>query len=178
MTKVKAANSFAVRLADRNTDPNNFYKERLLNYVKTHFPKFTIAGENPPPVGRGVEYASHGNALTFGTAKTHDVEWVERPEYLCEKGYAPIYDIVKDWNKITERLGQLYAERYPAPRRLSNGMEVEYFKNFVKVGYNRVSYSDLDTILALYYGIAPKVKVTTITFTNDDVREMYFNLRG
>ena len=127
----------------------------------------TVSGKVPPRVARGVEYASHGNLLTFGTSKTHDVEWIERPSYACEKGYSPVYNLVSDWNKITDRLEKLNEERYPSRLRLSNGMEVEFFKNFVKVGYNRVEYKD-------FYRTST---FATILLTASDIEALYFSLQ-
>lgn len=165
----KANNSFAVEIPSRDTDPNLFYKKELLALIAKKYPNFTIAGKVPPTVRRGVEYASHGNLLTFGTSKTHDVEWVERPGFACEKGYAPILNLVKDWNKITARLEALNNERYPAKLKLSNGTEVEFFDNFVKVGYNRVSYADVRYA-------TPRVAALNIFFSNSDIEAMYWSL--
>lgn len=163
----KAINSFAVEIPSRDTDPNLFYKKELLALIAEKYPQFTVSGKNPPVIRRGVEYASHGNLLTFGTSKTHDVEWVERTGYACEKGYAPVYNLVKDWKAITNRLNNLYNEKYPAKMRLSNGTEVEFFDNFVKVGYKRVSYTDIRTA---------KVEALNIFFSNRDIEAMYFSL--
>jgi hypothetical protein len=163
----KANNSFAVEIPSRDTDPNLFYKKELLALIAKNYPEFTVSGKTPPVVRRGVEHASYGNLLTFGTSKTHDVEWVERTGYACEKGYAPVYNLVKDWKKITSRLEDLNNERYPAKLRLSNGLDVEFFDNFVKVGYNRVSYSDIR---------ATKVSALNIFFSNSDIEAMYWSI--
>lgn len=169
----KANNSFAVVIPGRDTDPNLFYKQNLLKEIAAKYPNFTISGKNPPVVTRGVEHAGYGNLLTFGTAKTHDIEWVERVTYACEKGYAPIYDLVKDWDKIMDRLGKLYEERYPSRFHVSNGMEVEFFKNFVKIGYNRVDYKDLHK-----YGVTNLSVLFNIILTKDDIAALYFATRG
>jgi len=163
----KANNSFAVEIPSKQVDPNNFYKKELLNLIAKKYPELTVSGKVPPMVARGVEYASHGNLLTFGTAKTHDVEWVERPSFACEKGYAPVYNLVKDWDKITNRLEKLYNELYPRGLRLSNGMDVEFHKNFVKVGYQRVSYDRVNVL---------SVRSLGFYLTNDDIVNMYFGI--
>lgn len=164
----KANNSFAVVIPNVTTDPNLFYKKELFELIKKNYPEFTVSGQVPPAVRRGVEHASHGNLLTFGTAKTHDIEWVERPSYACEKGYVPVYDLVQDWNKITNRLEKLYKELYPGNLRLDNGMEVEFHKNFVKVGMQRVSYDRVNIL---------RVSKIGMIFTNEDIEAMYFNLQ-
>lgn len=170
----KANNSFAVEIPNRTTDPNLFYKKELLALIAAKYPEFTVSGKNPPVVARGVEYASHGNLLTFGTSKTHDIEWVERPSYACEKGYAPIFDLVKDWNKITSQIEKLHEELYPSRLRMSNGMEVEFFKNFVKIGYDRVAYKDL----ANYYKATPKLtSIINIILTKADIEALYYSTR-
>jgi hypothetical protein len=169
----KARNSFAVILPSVANDPQMFYKEQLLNHIRKNFPEFTISGEVPPTVRRGVEYATHGTLLTFGTAKTHDVEWVERPTYACEKGYTPVLDLTKDWDKIIARLNDLCEERYPKNPVLSNGMEVEVHKNFVKLGYNYVSRAEYDRLRGAI--VVRKVR-TNIVLNNDDIATLYFSM--
>ncbi len=162
----KANNSFVVEIPNVSTDPNFLYKKELLKHIEANYPHMTVSGKTPPVVRRGVDQASYGNLITFGTSKTHDIEWVERPAYACEKGYAPVYNLVKDWNKITNRLAQLNDELYPSNLNLSNGTEVEFHKNFVKVGYKRVSYND----------VRFKVTLASLIFSNEDIEAMYFNL--
>jgi len=162
----KAINSFAVELPNASTDPNFLYKKELLKHIESNYPNMTVSGQNPPAVRRGVNHASYGNLLTFGTSKTHDIEWVERPSYACEKGYTPVYNLTKDWNKITRKLKELNDELYPENLHLSNGTEVEFHKNFVKVGYKRVSYDN----------VRFKVTLASLIFSNEDIEAMYFNL--
>jgi len=163
-----ANNSFAVEIPTRDMDPNLFYKKELLTLITNKYPHFTVSGKVPPAINRGVEYASHGNLLTFGTAKTHDVEWVERPGYVCEKGYAPIFNLVKDWNKIVSRLDALNDELYPKKLKLSNGMDVEFFENFVKIGYNRVAYKANS-----FVGYWPSA--LSVLLSNDDIEALFYN---
>jgi len=144
---------FAVELAEGST--GRFYKQGLMDKVINKYPWLTVAGLDDPftlksgkPL-RGVEYAGAGNVLTFGTAKNHDVNWVQRADYARERGYAPVLDIVKDWNKITAKLDAFAAERKPKPVYSNsyyiqptastfyvNGQKVEVFENFFKIGYN------------------------------------------
>jgi len=169
----KANNSFAVEIPSRATDPNLFYKKELLALIASKYPEFSVSGKNPPVIARGVEYASHGNLLTFGTSKTHDVEWVERPTYACEKGYSPIFDLVKDWNKIVNKIADLHEERYPSRLRISNGMEVEFFKNFVKIGYERVPYNEVGNFRA----IPNLAAMFNIVLTKADIEALYYSTR-
>lgn len=108
-------NSFAVNLTGKNNSTTEFYYNQLLKKVRSYRSQgLTVAGDDFPPLkkGRGVELAGRGNLMTVGTAKNHDVEWIERPEYACEKGIDPVYDLVKDWNKISTALDNYVDEKY------------------------------------------------------------------
>jgi hypothetical protein len=149
--------SFAVALAAGST--GKFYKQGLIEKLNK-YPWLTAAGLDSPfytPSGReirGIEHAGESNLLTFGTAKSHDVNWVKRPDFAREKGYAPVYDIVKDYGTILAKLDAFAQARKPKP--VYNpyyttyntttyggptvlyvaGQKVEVYDNFVKVGYN------------------------------------------
>lgn len=144
---------FAVVLPSKTQDPNGFYKRGIVDILKNKYPHLTVAGLDNPDVKRGIQYAGPGNLLTFGTAKNHDVNWVERPDYAREKGYSPVYDLIKDWNTVTakidmfarekRRLQELEARnRYasynsyygPVTIDLGNNVKVQVFDSFIKVG--------------------------------------------
>jgi hypothetical protein len=158
--------SFAVALPTKNEDPNNFYKTGLVEEilkVRNQYPGFTVAGIDDPVVKRGIEHASHGNLLTIGTAKTHDVEWVERPNYAREKGYAPVLDIRKDWSKIVARLKKYAEEHHGATEvTLSGGRRAIIHRDFIKIGYKLYTYADFAAVTGL---------------TPADIKTLYFNLK-
>ena len=165
--------SFVVTLPNKADDPNNFYKEGLVKEImkiRENYPGFTVAGIDRPDVRRGIEFASNNHAITIGTAKKHDVEWVERPNYMREKGYAPIFDIRKDWTKVVNRLKAYAEEHYGATTvNLSAGREAIIHRNFVKIGYKVYSYNELRG-LALVGPLA-------VHLTPADIRALYFNLK-
>lgn len=158
--------SFVVELPTKNEDPRNFYKRGLLEEVlkiRNEYPGFTVAGIDAPDVKRGVEHASHGNLLTVGTAKTHDVEWVERPNYAREKGYNPVLDIRKDWKEITTKLKAYAEDKYGATEvTLSGGRRAIIHRDYIKIGYKLYSYAEFAEV----YGLTPA-----------DIKTLYFNLK-
>lgn len=114
-----ANDKFIVKLPTATQDNIGFYKQGLINKIQRDYPWLTIAGLDDPfytPKGNrinGVEYAGADNVLTFGTAKFHDVNWVKRADYAREKGYNPVYDLVKDWNTVTGKLHTFAMNRKP-----------------------------------------------------------------
>jgi hypothetical protein len=135
-------NSFAVRLNNPGSRTDAFYKERLLAEARKN--GLSIAGEDRPYVTHGVDYATSGNLITVGTADNHDVEWVRRPEYLCERGVKPIYDIVEDWNTIVSSMRTYAEEKYGM--RLGNGKKVTFHKDFVKIGTDIITNYEIGYI--------------------------------
>ena len=86
-----------------NNRTAKFYRDNILRNAREL--NLTIAGEDFPPVHSGiVDDAGYGNLLTVGTAPKHDLEWIRRPEFACEKGYKPIYDIIEDYNEIIKNM--------------------------------------------------------------------------
>ena len=166
MTNNKTKFAFVVELPSADRDPQNFYKrgfvEELLK-TRAQYPTFTIAGIDAPDVRRGIEFASNGNLLTVGTAKTHDAEWVERPNFAREKGYEPVFDLVKDWKKVTDRLKK-YAEEVHGNTivDLSGGRKAIIHRDFIKIGYKCYSYAEFGGM----FGLTP-----------NDIKTIYFNLK-
>ena len=143
--------NFAVELPTRAQDPSGFYKKGLIEKLTKNYPWLTVAGLDSPystnsgRTIRGVDHAGPGSVITFGTAKNHDVNWVERPDYVREKGYTPVYNIVKDWSTVVSRLDAFAQAKKPVYRPVYKttsvvytiaGMPVEVFDNFIKIGYN------------------------------------------
>lgn len=156
MTK-NTAYSFAVQLPTKEQDPNNFYKKGLMDLVKTA-PWLTVDGQNPPPTRSGIDEATHGNLITFGTADKHDVSWIRRPDYARERGITPVLDLVKDWNTVVAKFQDFAKSKNPYTT-LSNGAKVTFHKNYVKVGYHAYPYADVQVvfsnadIIAMYLGL-------------------------
>jgi hypothetical protein len=157
MSSKNTANSFVIEVGTVDQDPNLFYKKGFMAELKK-YPWLTVSGQNPPPVGRGVEYASHGNLITVGTADKHDVEWIERPNYARERGLTPVLNLVKDWNTITAKL-KTYADSKMG-YTTEAGAKVTFHPNYVKVGFKAYPYTDAQLV-----------------FTNADIINMYFGLK-
>lgn len=158
MTKNRP-NSFAVELPNKAQDPNNFYKKGLMAELKK-YPWLTVDGQNPPPTASGIDEATHGNLITFGTADKHDVSWIRRPDYARERGINPIFDLVKDWNTVVDKLKTFADSKKPVTMKLSNGCQATFHKNYVKVGYNALPYADVQVV-----------------FTNADIVALYLSLQ-
>lgn len=133
-----------------NTRQNNstmdFYKRQFLQNARDL--GLTISGENPPRVKSGIEEAGHGNILTVGTSSKHDVEWIRRPQYACEKGRTPVLDIVDDWNEVNRLLLRYFEEKYQM--KLRSGATATVHDGFVKIGTEIVTFDELKKILNYY----------------------------
>ena len=156
-------NAFAIELPALNVDPQGFYKKGLVEILTSDkYKKLTIAGIDLPTVIRGIQHAGPGNLITIGTAKNHDVEWIERPNFAREKGYNPVYDLVADWKTVTNKLDVYYNEKYPKNYNFTGayGANVQVFDGFVKIGdniypwenkTNTLSARDIEVITAQLY---------------------------
>lgn len=109
----------------------------------------SVSGDGTAPVGRtygDIRNVEKGNQITFGTSSRFDVNWTRRDEYFCQKGYAPVYDIVKDWNKIDKAMKQ-FAEQKKAIK-LNDGTNIRFHARFCVVDGRVVRY-EKDQVLAL-----------------------------
>jgi len=122
-----------------NNRTAKFYMDRVMEHVNEL--GLTTAGEDFPPVKSPVDEAGFGNLLTVGTAPNHDVEWIRRPEFACEKGYKPVYDIIEDYNDIVKKLIQYAEEKNTI--NLRYGGKVTFHDGFIKVGIEIVTYDEL-----------------------------------
>lgn len=141
MTKTK----FVVDMTKAETDRTaRFYKERIIENARKW--NLTLAGEDFPPVRSGIQQAGMGNLLTVGTAPNHDMEWIRRPEFACEKGYKPVYDIVEDYNTIVQELFKYAQEKNKI--RLISGTKVSFHDGFVKIGEEIVTNDELENLVS------------------------------
>ena len=143
--------TFVVQLPSIAQDKNYYYKKTFVKNIITKYPWLTIAGIDAPftlKSGRelrGIDHAGAEHLLTFGTAKNHDINWVQNANYACGRGYNPVYNLLTDWNKIESELAAFAAARKPAPKYVTRetgssfyagGQKVEVYDNFFKIGYN------------------------------------------
>ena len=116
------------------------YVKRLVE--KAQDLNLTVSGDNTAPVGKrlgDIRNAQKGDQITFGTSSRFDMNWVARDEYFCQKGFAPVYDIVKDWNKIEKALKQFADQK----KKLNtvNGNDVRFHARFMVVDGRIVPYN-------------------------------------
>lgn len=138
-------NSLVIDMSKTITNATaDFYKREFLKNARNL--GLSIAGEDIPPVLSGIEEAGMGNLLTVGTADNHDVEWIRRPQFACERGLKPVYDIVDDWNEIQEALVKFYEEKYGL--RTKDGAKITIHDGYVKVGYHIITDDTLAEVIA------------------------------
>lgn len=147
--------SFAVKLGKGNA--GRIYKQALIDTINKKYPYLSMAGLDAPFYTnsgreiRSIEYAGSNNYLTFGTSKTHDVNWSNN-SYSEYPGYVPAFDIIKDWSRIVNKL-DAFAQAKKAKNSYSNtyyqhstgdvvyvgGQKVEIYDAFIKIGLHIIS---------------------------------------
>lgn len=99
----------------------------------------TVSGDGTAAVkGGDITEARKGDLISVGSSSRFDVNWIKRPQYFCQKGYAPVYDIVKDWDKIEKGLKQ-FAENKRIMKTL-DGQEIRFHSRFAVVDGRVVPY--------------------------------------
>ncbi len=116
-----------------------FYRDRIAEAAEKL--GLTISGRNYPPIRRGISHCSKGNLMTVGSAITHDVEWIERLGYAAEKGIEMVFDGVKEYDVILDKMSEYAEKKYGY--RLRTGSKVTFHKGFVKVDHVIIPNSDL-----------------------------------
>jgi len=188
---------FAVVLPSAQLDNTGFYKKGLMDKIINKYPWLTVAGLDEPSylqsgrALRGVEFAGAGNVITFGTAKSHNVNWIERADYAREKGIAPVYDLIKDWNTVVSKLDAFAIARKPAPAYRNTcygcsgcsyynsqptgskfyvgGQLVEVFDGFIKIGYNIIPRT---ASVSSFYGFTP-AQLRTVESVIITIKNLY-----
>lgn len=100
----------------------------------------TVSGDGTAPTkGGDITQAQKGDQITIGSSTRFDVNWTKRDQYFCQKGYAPVYDIVKDWNKIEKALKQFADQK----KKLNtvNGNDIRFHARFMVVDGRVVPYN-------------------------------------
>lgn len=136
--------SFAITSKKALTEATaRFYFNEFLKECRKR--GLSISGEDYPAVRRGIEYIRLGHTMTVGTSGTHDVDWIERDGFVCERGLKPIYDLVEDWNVIVKKLAD-YAES--KAMRTVGGRKITFHAGFVMVGDEIIPNEDFAKIVA------------------------------
>lgn len=99
----------------------------------------TVSGDGTAPVkGGDITEARKGDIISFGSSSRFDMNWIKRDQYACKKGVAPVYDAVKDWNKIEKAIKQ-FADQKKTLRTL-DGQEIRFHSRFMVVDGRVIPY--------------------------------------
>ena len=118
-----------------------FYKDQLIKNAKAA--GLTVA--EYPYVRRGIDEAGAGNVLSFFTSDKFDMDWGQRPQFYCERGIKPVYDLVDDWNEVNAALVKGADVKYGL--RTKDGAKITVHKDFIKVGHHVVTNETLAEII-------------------------------
>jgi len=170
-------NKFAVKLPSFLNDINLLYKTNLVNTIIDKYPHLTMAGiDTPYETSRGneingIENAKPNDYITFGTSRTHDVNWMSKGEedtfnYLNRTG-VPVYDLQKDYGKVMYNLDKFATANKPKETcncDYCNYNKVQKFDAFTKVGYTIIPTPKITpTYCYGYFNPYYTVRVTTIS---------------
>lgn len=98
----------------------------------------TVSGDGTNPVkGGDITQATKNSIISFGSSTRFDVNWMRRDEYACKRGVTPVYDAVKDWNKIEKAMKQ-FADQKKATN--FGGTNIRFHAKFMVVDGRIVPY--------------------------------------
>jgi hypothetical protein len=176
--------NFAVQLPTSREDRFGFKKIAFVETMIKFFPWLTVAGIDSPftingKTIKGIDYAPAGTVLTFGTSKTHDVNWIENVNYLKDADRIPTYDLNTESIGALKHL-QMFAESikpktpsknnyystYSRCLLCSNLIDVEEFASCTKIGYNIIPKAIAFPIFCSYR--KPQY-ITELTITIEDI---------
>lgn len=99
----------------------------------------TVSGDGTAPVkGGDIRQAEKNSIISFGSSSRFDVNWMRRDQYACKSGVAPVYDAVKDWNKIEKAMKQ-FADKKKAIN-LQDGSVIRFHSRFMVIDGKVVPY--------------------------------------
>lgn len=111
----------------------------------------TVCGDGTNKTRLDITQVRKGDQITVGSSPNFDVNWVKRDQYFCQKGYAPVYDIVKDWNKIEKALKQ-FADQKKRMYTL-DGTDIKFHARFMVIDGKVVPY-EKSQVIALVPAVA------------------------
>lgn len=174
--------NFFVKLPSAVVDPRGYYKRGLVENINK-YPWLKVAGLDAPftttngKTIRGINYAGPDQLITFGTAKNHDVNWVENGDYARKKGYMPVYDLEKDYALVLSKLDAFAQARKPRPTYTTaylrgtsdtfyvSGQRVEVYDNYIKIGMNIIPRNVNIGRTVAYYTPAQVEAIRTVFVT-------------
>jgi len=176
--------NFTVTLPTNKQDKFGLKKTAFVETVIAACPWLTVAGIDTPfknILGRdikGVDYAPAGSHLTFGTSKTHDVNWIEDLDYLKDGHNMPNYDLMTETSGALKHLALFAQNHKPAKKEFDiysshsscplcgNITDVEEFASCTKVGYTIVPKA---IKYPTFYSIRKPQYVTEYTITIENI---------
>ena len=176
--------NFTVTLPTKKQDRFGLKKAAFVETIISACPWLTVAGIDTPYkniLGRdikGVDYAPAGTHLTFGTSKTHDVNWVEDLNYLKDGHNMPNYDLMTETSGALKHLAMFASNNKPTTssnNRYStyatcplcgNITDVEEFASCTKIGYAIIPKA---IAFPSFYSIHKPQYVTEYTITIENI---------
>ena len=108
----------------------------------------TVSGDGTAPVkGGDITEATKNSIVTFGSSSRFDVNWMRRDQYACKKGVAPVYDVVKDWDKIEKAMKQ-FADQKKAIKTL-DGTNIRFHSRFMVVDGRVIPYDRNEIVVSM-----------------------------
>ena len=92
----------------------------------------TVSGDGTAvEKGGDITECPKGGLITFGSSSRFDMNWVKRDGYFTDKKYQPVFDIVKDWDKINKALEKFAAAK--ETKRYNESLSTRYHRSFCVV---------------------------------------------
>lgn len=99
----------------------------------------TVSGDGTAPVkGGDITQATKNSIISFGSSSRFDVNWMRRDQYACKKGVTPVYDVVKDWDKIEKAMKQFADQKKSI--RTADGTNIRFHSRFMVVDGKIIPY--------------------------------------
>ena len=94
----------------------------------------TVSGDGTNRVtGGSIVHVEEGNYITFGSSPRFDVNWILKDEYMCDKGYIPVYDIEDDWHTILRAVEEFANNKRKKTFYTSDGSKSVFHAGFAVV---------------------------------------------
>jgi hypothetical protein len=120
----------------------------------------TVSGDGTAiEKGGDITCVPKGGLITFGTSSRFDMNWVKRDGYFTDNGYQPVYDIVKDWDKIGSALNRFAAAKEDK-RRYQDSLNTRYHRSFCVC--NGVVHSYEKDVVAVQIPVMPTPRYENI----------------
>jgi hypothetical protein len=118
--------------------------------------------------GGDITECPKGGLITFGSSSRFDMNWVKRDGYFTDNKYQPVYDIVKDWDKINKALDKFAAAK--ASKRYSDNLNTRFHSSFCVVDGVVHSYEKGVTCVQIPVKVTPRyediraIEIRVITY--------------